>query len=177
MQIERTPGTEMYRKATEAAMTGALPGTGPAQSAGSNPPRPGGSTGSGGVVPTCSCEEKEILEKQSAGLKAAAQAGEDVQMADIMALTRCHSVCQRQYMICEMERNEKNREAEKSKRQAAEAAAPCDCGCTALADLERRGTKLQTQFDPGDQQQMEELRYLSRCLNACRNELMDCRAQ
>jgi hypothetical protein len=175
MVIERTPGTEMYRKANEQGLAEWSTRSSAAGSSGSGPPSPGSSGSSGGAIQdcACTCEEREATIRLGEELKSRLEAGEDIAAGEIMGLGRCNTACQREYMVCEMEKNEKEKEA----RKASHSAIPtgeCDCSCTALKNLESQTTELLGRFQSGDQSAMQEMQKLGQCMSACQVELMAC---
>jgi hypothetical protein len=175
MVIERTPGTEMYRKANEQGLAEWSTRSSAAGSSGSGPPSPGSSGSSGGAIQdcACTCEEREATIRLGEELKSRLEAGEDIAAGEIMGLGRCNTACQREYMVCEMEKNEKEKEARKASHPATPTG-ECDCSCAALKNLESQTTELLGRFQSGDQSAMQEMQKLGQCMSACQVELMAC---
>jgi hypothetical protein len=174
MVIERTPGTEMYRKAAEQGLSEWSTSTSESAPPGSGTSTPGTSSGKGESIGecACTCEERDAINHQGEELKARREAGEDVAVGDIMGLMRCSSTCQREYMICILEENEKEKAAE----TAHQATKPddCDCSCTALNGLQSRTTELLQGMQSGNSSAMDELQKLGQCMSVCQNELISC---
>lgn len=175
MKIERTPGTEMYRKANEAGMATwstaitrpATPGTGPSA--------PGPSTGIGGPIGdcACTCEEHEATNQTAQEMKQREAAGEELEAGSVMGLMRCASTCQREYMICEMEKNRREKEARETRPEST-TEEDCDCSCVALRNLESDTAGLLGQLQSGDQSAMDEMNRLGQCMSVCQDSLMRC---
>ena len=92
-----------------------------------------------------------------------------------MELTRCTATCRREYMICEFEKTEREKQAEKERREkAAEPTEECSCSCEALEGITERVTQLQSVFRPGDPIQANELKSLSTCFQSCMTEFLEC---
>jgi len=178
MKIERTPGTEMYRKANEKGMAAWSTGIAAPSTPGAGTSASGSSTSSGGSIPdcACSCEEREAIEMAGREMKRREAAGEKLEVSDIMGLNRCTSTCQREYMICAMEQGDRERavKKEKRKRELAESAKDCDCSCAALRGLESKTATIMGQLQSGDQAAMDEMRKMGACMSVCQDSLMRC---
>jgi len=85
------------------ADSGPTTGSGPPES---SPDVPGGSS-TGDMLDSCACtcEERESTLRKAEDLKARKEAGEEISGNAFMALMKCTSDCQTEYMICEMEKN------------------------------------------------------------------------
>jgi len=178
MLIERTPGTEMYRKAAERALSEWSTSTSEsASSPGSESTAPGTSDSAGGTIGdcVCTCEEREQTILLGEGVKARTEAGEEVAAGEIMSLMRCSTTCRREYMICIMEEDEREKEAEEAllKKQA-KPTEECDCGCDALAKFTRKREQFEAEFKPGDMSQMDEIMSMTTCFQTCMSEFMNC---
>jgi hypothetical protein len=174
MVIERTPGTEMYRKAAEQGLSEWSTSTSESAPPGSGTSTPGTSSGKGESIGecACTCEERDAINHQGEELKARREAGEDVAVGDIMGLMRCSSTCQREYMICVLEENEKKKavEAERQSTKPGE----CDCSCTALNGMQSRTAELLQRLQSGNPSAMDEMQKMGQCMSICQNELMSC---
>jgi len=175
MVIERTAGTEMYRKANEQGLAEWSTSSDQPGSSGSGPTTPGSSSSSGFTIGdcACTCKEREETLQRGEDLDSRREAGEDISAGEIMGLMRCNTSCQREYMICELEKNEKEKEARDTESQKT-AASECDCSCTSLANLESQTMELLGQFQSGNQSAMDEMRKLGQCISTCQAELMNC---
>jgi hypothetical protein len=178
MIIERTPGTEMYRKAAVRALSGWSGSTSVSSSPGSGTTVAGTSSSAGGVIGgcACTCKEREDILLLGEAIKLRTEAGEDVAVGEIMSLTRCSSTCRREYMICVMEEDQREKAAEEALRikQAAAASGQCDCGCDAFAELKLRSDQLMANFKPGDTGPQDEIASLTTCFQSCMSEFMSC---
>jgi len=174
MIIERTPGTEMYRKAAERSLSEWSTSTSESAPPASDTSTTGTSSGTGGAFGecACTCEERDATNRQGEDLKARREAGEDVAVGDIMGLMRCSSTCQREYMICIMEENKKE-EALEAKHQSTKPD-DCDCSCTALNGLQSRTTELLQALQSGSPSAMDEMQKMGQCMSVCQNELTSC---
>jgi hypothetical protein len=175
LRIEDTPGVALYRRLAEQNMgmvaryNPASPSTnaGNASGAGSQ----GGSTGALSDC-TCTCEERETANEAAERLKARRKAGEDIAIGEIMGLTLCVSQCQREYMVCEMEKAERERVAAKQSR--AESPNACDCGCAGMEDLKREMANTQARFQSGQPFSLQAMERFGKCMNACQTEYAAC---
>jgi len=175
MRIEDTPGVALYRQATEQGMstfTSYTPGS-PTVGSGSAP-QPGNSNGTTHSLSdcACTCEERDTTNEAAEQLKARREAGEEVSVGEIMGLTRCASRCQREYMVCEMQKTERERAA--AKKSASEAPANCDCGCDGLDRIQRESAALQAQVQAGQAMPLQALEQLGRCMSVCQGEYARC---
>jgi len=175
MVIERTPGTEMYRKAAERSLSEWSSGGSDPDSPGSGPPttNPGTSSSAGGTLDcACTCEERANTVLRGEDIKTRREAGEDISASEVMGLMRCTSACQREYTICAMEESEQEK--------AAEAARPeitpddCDCSCTVFNSLESRTAELLQGVQSGNPSAMDEMQKLGQCMSNCQDEFMSC---
>jgi len=139
------------------------------------------STGAAAIVPdcACTCEEQETalaeLEAMKEGFRAGADGREALRKAGV--LQSCFGTCQREYLICNFEADERRKAAE---RQAAlearaEAAAACDCSCAGVRKMLESLEAIQKQAAPGADIDHEELNFLSTCFTECSDEVLACR--
>jgi hypothetical protein len=176
MQIEDTPGMKMYRKANEQAMQQwSFDTSEPPPSEDDETGPPGSSSTTGGQMETCACtcEEREANNQRGQELKERSEDGEDIDVGAIMNLSRCSSVCQREYMICEFEKNEAEKAAARAKKET-EVPADCDCSCEGLNNIESIGTDLQAQLAAGQTPPMDELMKIGQCMSVCQDEFSQC---
>jgi hypothetical protein len=133
-----------------------------------------GSSGSGAVAGgcACTCEERRETLDRAEELKRRRDAGEEVGLENLGALTACSGVCQREYMICEMEANAARRAAKKQTPPPAKAG--CDCGCAGLEAAQKRLSSLSTQ---SQSPHLQALREVGECMSACRADYMKCSQQ
>ena len=178
MQIEDTPGARIYREAAERFMSGYAQDLAeepdPAATE-SGQADPSGSTGGQVADCDCSCDERDATLREAEALKARVDAGEDVGMASLTALTRCSDDCRREYMICEMEADRAAAAADAERAGPASDPAACDCSCAGLQDLERRSRNLQEAVNSGREMDAGALEQLGTCLNTCISEYSACR--
>ena len=178
MVIERTPGTEMYRKAAENALSGWSSSTSDSESPGSESTAPGGTSSGRGETfgeCACTCEEREKTILMGESIKARTESGEDVAAGEIMSLMRCNSACQQEYMICVMEEAEREKEAEEAlRKKQVPPTEECTCSCDTLAEMTRRKEQFEAEFKPGDMSQMNEIMSMTTCFQTCMNEFMKC---
>ena len=174
MVIERTAGTEMYRKAAERALSEWSSSSSDPESPGSGPTAPGTSSTTGETLKDClcTCEERADSILRGEDIKTRRAAGEEIAAGEIMGLMRCASTCQREYTICALDEDEK----EKAVRATRQEIKPddCDCSCTALNDLQSRTAELVQALQSGNPSAMEEMQKLGQCMPICQSELMNC---
>lgn len=178
MVVERTEGTEMYRKANEQA----LDAWREAPSGSSYPREPGaaagGSRAGGGALEpcTCSCDERSETLRRAEALKLATAAGDDPPAGALSGLMRCQSQCRAEYMTCVMAENrageaqEAAREAERLKQLQQE----CDCSCDTLHSLKDRTEALLREFQAGNTNALGEMDRIGQCMSVCQQAIMAC---
>ena len=175
MRIARTPGTEMYRRAAEAGFAewgDAMPGE---SASGKDSPVTGAPSRSGDSLTdcACTCEEREATERAAQDMKRREAAGETLEPGEIMRLASCTSPCQRQYMICELEKGKgEKRQAEKA--EVSPAPEECDCSCEALGNMESQLSTVLARVEPGDAAAMAEMKRMGQCVALCQDSLVAC---
>ena len=173
MVIERTVGTEMYRKAAERALSEWSSSSSDPEAPGSGPTTPGTSSGERLTLEcACTCEERANTVLRGEDIKTRHEAGEDTSAGEVMGLMRCASACQREYMICAMEESEQEKAAEAARTEINPD--DCDCSCTALNDLQSRTAELVQGLQSGNPSAMDEMQKLGQCMSVCQNEFMSC---
>lgn len=181
MAIERTEGTEMYRKANEQGLAEWSDTTSDPEEQGDESTDPGDSGGTGKMILdcACTCEERDEFIRLGEDIKARMDAGEDAAAGQIMGLMRCQAPCQREYMICVMEDNERQEAAEKAEEALLEESAGpfdnCTCGCDTLQKINVRKAQLEAEFNPSDPSLMKEVMSMSTCFQSCMSEFMQCK--
>jgi hypothetical protein len=140
---------------------------------------PAGSYGATGTFNTCSCtcEEREAAIRRGAQLRAGAEAGAEVTMDQITSLSNCSGVCQREYMICELEATKEARRLKEASKQPATAQADCDCSCGGLDALEQQNAALLSQVQAGAPPPLEALERAGNCMSACVSQYAACRTR
>jgi hypothetical protein len=180
MVIERTPGTEMYRKAAEQGLA-----EWSVSSTDTDSETPGAASaepGAPGIEPrsiescACTCDEREQTTREAEDLKMRKNAGEEIDAGRLMGLMRCHKPCQHEYMICIMDENKSGAEVEDAHPEVAgKPLEKCACTCETLEALTHRKKQLETDFKPGDQASVDEIMAMSNCYQSCMSEFMSCR--
>ena len=178
MRIEDTPGMQMYRKTNEQAMQqGSI--SQPSQTTDTSPGNDAGVASSGTKEQlqtcTCTCEEQGETNRQAQALRARAAAGEEVTISQIMGTTRCSASCQREYMICLMDRHAAEKKAEQAARDSTQASTEnCDCSCEQMAATNSRAKELEKQLMAGGTLSIEAMKSLTRCAAVCQPQHMTC---
>ena len=165
----------MYRKAAERALSEWSSSSSEPESPGSGPTttNPGTSSGEGVTLEcACTCEERADTLLRGEDIKTRRAAGEDIAVGEIMGLMRCTSVCTREYAICAMEEDEKEKAVEATHQEINPD--DCDCSCTALNDLQSRTAELVQGLQSGNPSAMDEMQKLGQCMPICQSELMNC---
>jgi hypothetical protein len=146
-----------------------------------DPGDPGSSSedsGTGGALPpcACTCEEHAANEAAAEEFKARIAAGEEPDMAEIAGFSRCPNACQREYMICIMEKDQENRAANEARREDRRemAAEDCDCSCAAMDEFQQKAKRLGEQFSDGITVSQEEIIRLTVCAQKCQPQHMAC---
>lgn len=179
MTIERTPGTEIYRKAAEQGLAEWSLSTedADAETPGGEAPVP---TAPGSLPQSfqncaCTCEERAQMNQTAEELKARKDAGEEVGAGEIMGLARCQKPCQREYMMCIMDENDRKDKAKQARvDEDTKLLEKCACTCETLKVLTLRQKQLETELKPGDHAQVNEIMSISSCYQSCMTEFMSC---
>lgn len=180
MVVERTAGTEMYRKTTERGVDEWQEQTlsdGETDPGASPPGEPSGNGGTLGDC-ACTCEERAEAERLGENLKRRSEAGEDVSAGAIMGLMRCSTPCRAEYAQCVIaeDRERKVREAEEAARaeQERKESSSCDCSCEGLRAMQGQTESILREMESGSPTARDELHQLGICMGVCQAELMRC---
>lgn len=179
MVVERTEGTEMYRKAAERGMSAWTESDPPPGNGDSGPGYPGSPGGSGGGKIgecQCTCEERAATRQRAEELKAREAAGESLAAAEFMGLMHCESPCRSQYFSCEMEAQQEQQEQRVAEAEARrkELKDGCDCSCDTLRGYESHLESLLNDMAAGKPGAQAELRKAGQCMEVCMDTMMQC---
>jgi hypothetical protein len=178
MLVERTEGTEIYRKAAERGMASWMEPAADGESGDGEQGTPGSSSGSGGTLGDClcTCEERNATLQRGEEIKAREAAGESVSPGEVMSLMRCEAPCRSEYMRCEFEaRDEREaQQAAKAEARKAELVEGCDCSCENLRGLESGLESLLNDMAAGKPGAQAELHKAGQCMEVCMEAMMQC---
>ena len=179
MVVERTEGTEIYRKAAERGMAAWMESGAPDESGDPGPGDPGspGSSGSGTLGECqCTCEERETNLLRAEELTAREAAGETITAGEIMGLMRCEAPCRSQYFSCEMEAQQElqAQRAIEAEARREELNDGCDCSCDTLRGYESRLESLLNDMAAGKPGAQAELQKAGQCMEVCMGAMMQC---
>jgi hypothetical protein len=115
-------------------------------------------------------------DERAGELKQQFESGDQSVLNEMMALNRCTSPCQHEYLVCILDQEKADKQADDDKRQVKQPNTACDCSCegveTLMADMKTMSQNMKPGAMGGGQ--LDAITQVSQCMQTCQSEVLSC---